>query len=208
MDKHDEIKNLLKASRNMLSYNNKNLREDIKTIKKKYGIFEEEKMKDIDTGSEITKRINVPSSVETDIEFDAETKNQKDKQQAYRISGGILTMHGKDQKDLQITSLEKQSFQETMDEFVAEVSDMVDFNSLNVYQDSVEWSGKLIEFDMDFMYRIGETNGVYVDSDMVKVDQEFDMMIDKLRKFYEKFKSKWAKIIASRKKTGSNEENE
>ena len=208
MDKHDEIKNLLKASRNMLSYNNKTLREDVKTIKKKYGIFEEEKMKDIDTGSEITKRINVPSSVETDIEFDAEPKNQKDKQQAYRISGGILTMHGKDQKDLQITSLEKQSFQETMDEFVAEVSDMVDFNPLNVYQDSVEWSGKLIEFDMDFMYRIGETNGVYVDSDMVKVDQEFDMMIDKLRKFYEKFKSKWAKIIASRKKTDSNEENE
>ena len=208
MDKHDEIKNLLKASRNMLSYNNKTLREDIKTIKKKYGIFEQEKMKDIDTGSEITKRINVPSSVETDIEFDSEPKNQKDKQQSYRISGGVLTMHGKDQKDLQITSLEKQSFQETMDEFVAEVSDMVDFNSLNVYEDSVEWSGKLIEFDMDFMYRIGETNGVYVDSEMVKVDQDFDMMIDKLRTFYEKFKSKWAKIIASRKKTGSNEENE
>ena len=112
-------------------------------------------------------------------------------------------MHGKDQKDLQITSLEKQSFQETMDEFVSEVSDMVDFNSLNVYDDSIEWSGRLIEFDMDFMYRIGETNGVYVDSEMVKVDQDFDMMIDKLRKFYEKFKSKWAKIIALRKKTDS-----
>ena len=203
MNKHDEIKNLLEASRNMLSYNNKTLREDIKNIKKRYGIFEQEKMKDIDTGSEITKRVNVPSSVETDIEFDTESKNKKDKQQSYRISGGVLTMHGKDQKDLQITSLEKQSFQETMDEFVAEVSDMVDFNSLNVYEDSVEWSGRLIEFDMDFMYRIGETNGVYVDSEMVKVDQDFDMMIDKLRKFYEKFKSKWAKIIAQRKKTDS-----
>jgi len=203
MDKHDEIKNLLEASRNMLSYNNKILREDIKHIKKRYGIFEQETMKDIDTGSEITKRVNVPSSVETDIEFDAEPKNKKDKQQSYRISGGILTMHGKDQKDLQITSLEKQSFQETMDEFVGEVSDMVDFNPLNVYEDSIEWSGRLIEFDMDFMYRIGETNGVYVDSEMVKVDQDFDMMIDKLRKFYEKFKSKWAKIIAQRKKTDS-----
>ena len=85
---------------------------------------------------------------------------------------------------------------------------MVDFNSLNVYEDSVEWSGRLIEFDMDFMYRIGETNGVYVDSEMVKVDQEFDMMIDKLRTFYEKFKSKWAKIIASRKKTDSKQEND
>jgi hypothetical protein len=208
MNKHDEIKNLLEASRKMLSSHNRILREDIKTIKKKYGIFEEETMKNIDTGSEITKRINVPSSVETDIEFDTESENKKDKQQAYRISGGVLTMHGKDQKDLQITSLEKQSFQETMDEFVAEVSDMVDFNSLNVYEDSVEWSGRLIEFDMDFMYRIGETNGVYVDSEMVKVDQEFDMMIDKLRTFYEKFKSKWAKIIALRKKTDSKQEND
>jgi hypothetical protein len=208
MNKHDEIKNLLKASRNMLSSNNKILKEDINTIKKRYGILKEDRMKDIDTGSEITKRINVPSSVETDIEFDAEPKNQKDKQQAYRISGGVLTMHGKDQKDLQITSLEKQSFQETMDEFVTEVSDMVDFNSLNVYEDSIEWSGRLIEFDMDFMYRIGETNGVYVDSEMVKVDQDFDMMIDKLRKFYEKFKSKWAKIIAQRKKTDSSSNEE
>ena len=208
MDKHDEIKNLLKASRNMLSYNNKILREDIKTIKKKYGIFEQERMKDIDTGSEITKRVNVPSSVETDIEFDSESENKKDKQQAYRISGGVLIMHGKDQQDLQITTLEKQSFQETMDEFVTEVSDMVDFKPLNVYEDSVEWSGRLIEFDMDFMYRIGETNGIYVDSEMVKVDQDFDMMIDKLRKFYEKFKSKWAKIIASRKKTDPKDENE
>ena len=208
MNKHDEIKNLLEASRKMLSGNNKILKEDIKSIKKKYGIFEQEKMKDIDTGAEITKRVNVPSSVETDIEFDTETKNKKDKQQAYRISGGVLTMHGKDQKDLQITSLEKQSFQETMDEFVAEVSDMVDFKTLNVYEDSVEWSGKLIEFDMEFMYRIGETNGVYVDSEMVKVDQEFDKMIDKLRQYYEKFKSKWAKVIAQRKRTEPNQEEE
>ena len=52
MDKHDEIKNLLEASRNMLSYNNKILREDIKNIKKRYGILKEERMKDIDTGSE------------------------------------------------------------------------------------------------------------------------------------------------------------
>jgi hypothetical protein len=206
MDKHDEIKNLLKASRNLLSYNNKTLREDTKNIKKRYGITEDEKFKEVNTGEEIIKRVNVPSSVETEIEF--ETEKKKDKQQAYRISGGVLTMHGKDQKDLQITSLEKQSFQETMDEFVTEVSDMVDFNSLNVYEDSVEWSGRLIEFDMDFMYRIGETNGVYVDSEMVKVDQDFDMMIDKLRKFYEKFKSKWAKIIAQRKRTDNNKENE
>jgi len=110
-------------------------------------------------------------------------------------------MHGKNQKELQITTLDKQSFQDTMDEFVQEVSDMVDFKPLNVYADSVEWSGKLIEFDMDFMFRIGETNGIYINSQMVKVDQEFDSVIEKLRQYYEKFKSKWAKVVAQRKRT-------
>jgi flagellin-specific chaperone FliS len=200
MDKHDEIKNLLKASRNMLYSGDKSINEDIRNIKKRYGIIsEQQKFKDVDTGEEIAQRVNVPTSVETEIEF--ETDNKSDKKQSYRISGGILTMHGKDQKDLQITTLEKQSFQETMDEFVAEVSNMVDFNALNVYQDSIEWSGKLIEFDLDFIYRVGETNGVYVDSEMVKVDDDFDQMIDNLRSYYEKFKSKWAKIIAQRKRT-------
>ena len=200
MDKHDEIKNLLKASRNMLYSGNKSINEDIRNIKKRYGIIsEQQKFKDVDTGEEITQRVNVPTSVETEIEF--ETEKKSDKKQSYRISGGVLTMHGKDQKDLQITTLEKQSFQETMDEFVNEVSDMADFNALNVYQDSIEWSGKLIEFDLDFIYRVGETNGVYVESEMVKVDDDFDQMIDNLRSYYEKFKSKWAKVLAARKKT-------
>ena len=206
MDKHDEIKNLLKASRNMLSYNNKILREDIKTIKKKYGIFEQEKMKDIDTGSEITKRVNVPSSVETDIEFDTETKNKKDKQQAYRISGGVLTMHGKDQKDLQITSLEKQAFQETMEEFVNEVSNYTDFGPLNVYKNDVTWEGLINDFGLNFRYSTAEKEGVYIEGDMIKVDKSFIEFAQKLNSYYEKFKSKWVTIIGTRKETKINQD--
>jgi hypothetical protein len=36
---------------------------------------------------------------------------------------------------------------------------------------------------------------------MVKVDTEFLEMINKLQQFYQKFKSKWGKVLASRKKT-------
>jgi hypothetical protein len=36
---------------------------------------------------------------------------------------------------------------------------------------------------------------------MVKVDENFLTAINKLQTFYEKFKSKWAKVLASRKKT-------
>ena len=110
-------------------------------------------------------------------------------------------IHGNDKKALELTTDDKKAFQETMDEFVSEVSEMTDFNQLNLYSDSAEWSGKIIDFDLDFIFRVGETNGVYINCETVKVDQDFDTMIQKLRQYYEKFKSKWGKIIASRKKT-------
>jgi hypothetical protein len=41
---------------------------------------------------------------------------------------------------------------------------------------------------------------------MIKTDDKFIEMIQKLKTYYEKFKSKWAKILASRKKTKKTEE--
>jgi hypothetical protein len=36
---------------------------------------------------------------------------------------------------------------------------------------------------------------------MIKIDENFDELVHKLQQYYQKFKSKWSKIIASRKKT-------
>jgi hypothetical protein len=134
-----------------------------------------------------------------DIEYGEQSP--KDKTQKYRVSGGILALHGKDKTQLDITSDEKIAFQESMDEFVEEVSDLVDFNTLNVYQNNVDWSGKIIDQDIEFTFTIGEDSGIYIDGDMVKVDEDFLEMINKLQQFYQKFKSKWGKVLASRKKT-------
>jgi hypothetical protein len=211
---HDEIKNLLRASRNLLS-NGVSLQENIE-IKKQYGIILEQ-----GSTGDITKKIDIGASIEDSInkdekeyetaddtvgedfddeDFDGEEKKE-DKKQAYRISGGILVLHGKDKTELDLTTDEKMAFQETMDEFVTEVSDLVDFNKLNVYPNNVEWSGKIIDYDIEFMYNIGEESGIYINGDMIKTDEDFIEMITKLQKYYEKFKSKWAKILASRKKT-------
>jgi hypothetical protein len=96
---------------------------------------------------------------------------------------------------------DKIAFQETMDEFVTEVSDLADFNTLNVYANNVEWSGKLIDGDLDFIFTIGEDSGIYINGQMLKVDAEFLDLINKLQQYYQKFKSKWGKVLASRKKT-------
>jgi hypothetical protein len=194
-NKHDEIKKLLKASRTLLS--NDKLNEDISHIRSRYGLLTEQG-NDL-TDDNVTKKYDVASSIEDKIEDDVEPK--KDKEQGYRISGGILVLHGKDKHDLDLTTDEKIAFQETMDEFVEEVSDLVDFNKLNVYPNNVEWSGKLIEQGLEFFFSIGEKNGVYIQGDMINVDEEFLEFIEKLKTYYDKFKSKWSKIMASRKKT-------
>ena len=199
---HDEIKKLLEASRKLL--NNETINED---IRKQYGLLTEQGV-DL-TGDNVTQKINVAKSVEDTIDYetadtdgyDDEEESKDDKTQGYRISGGILVLHGKEQTDLELTTDEKIAFQETMDEFVAEVSDMVDFNKLNVYTNNVEWSGKLIEQDIEFFFSIGEENGIYIEGEMIKADDEFLGLITKLNTYYQKFKSKWAKILASRKKT-------
>ena len=197
---HDEIKNLLKASRNMLS-NNK-INEQISDIKSKYGIITEQGS---DLASDnISKPMNIAKSVEDKIED--ENEPDRDKSQGYRISGGILVLHGKDSSDLELTTDDKIAFQETMDEFVNEVSDLVDFNKLNVYPNNVEWSGKIIDFDIEFFFSIGEDGGMYINGDMIKADENFVEMINKLKTYYDKFKSKWAKVLASRKKTNRTEQ--
>ena len=194
---HDEIKNLLKASRKLL--NNETINED---IRKQYGILTEQGV-DM-TNDNVTKKLNITQSVEDEIEDN--TESSEDKSQGYRISGGVLVLHGKTQTELELTTDEKIAFQETMDEFVAEVSDLVDFNKLNIFPNNVEWSGKIIDFDIEFFFTIGEENGVYINGEMIKTDDKFLDMVNKLKTFYEKFKSKWAKIMASRKKTKKTEE--
>ena len=152
----------------------------------------------------VTTKYDVAQSVDDEIEDNTESND--DKSQAYRISGGVLVLHGKEQTDLELTTDEKIAFQETMDEFINEVSDLVDFNKLNLYPNNVEWSGKIIDFDIEFLFSIGEDSGIYINGDMIKTDDEFLTMITKLKSFYEKFKSKWSRVLASRKKTVKSDE--
>jgi hypothetical protein len=194
MRDNQDIRDQLKKVRQLLESKNEIVQEHIQEIKKSYLISEQE-VED----NTIATRYNVPKSVEDDIQGDTDEPNKAE--QAYRISGGILVIHAETMKDTELTTDDKMAFQETMDEFVSEVSDLVNFNQLNVYKNNVDWSGKIVDFDIDFYFTIGENNGLYITCDMVKVDENFTASMEKLQTYYEKFKSKWAKVIAGRKKT-------
>ena len=195
MSRYDEIKNLLEASRKAL--NNQISENEVKQIKSNYLITEQGGLeKEMES---VSKEYETADTEKENSEEDKPNKSEKKK--GYRISGGIMVIHSKESKDLQLTTEDKKAFQETMDEFVVEVSELVDFNKLNLYENNVEWSGKITELDIEFFYTIGEKNGVYVNGTMTKIDEEYLGFLVDLKKYYEKFKAKWSKIIASRKKT-------
>jgi len=193
MNRYDEIKNLVNASRNLLKGNL--YESEVKSIKKSYGLLTEE-----DEEETIEKEYETSKDSEDEEESDNKPK-KTEKKQGYRISGGVMVIHGKSEKDLQLTTEDKSAFQESMDEFITEVSELVDFNKLNLYENNVEWSGKITEMDVEFFFVIGEKNGTYINGTMTKIDEEYLDFLVKLKKYYEKFKTKWSKVIASRKKT-------
>jgi hypothetical protein len=208
MTNYEEIKKLLSASRKLLGGNQ--LTEDIKNIKKNYGLLIEQPVEDIDNKIDVMTDIEdkiqndkyeTAEKDEDEDEYKEFDKVKSDKKKAYRISGGILVIHSKNTTDLQLTTDDKSAFQESMDEFKQDVTEIVDFNKLNLYPTNVEWSGKITELDLDFFFSIGETNGVYINGTMTKLDDEFNEISLKLKTYYEKFKTKWSKIVSSRKKT-------
>ena len=136
--------------------------------------------------------------VETD-EFAERKKKEKSKE--YVVSGGKIIVHGTTPQELTLTNEEKSVFQETMDGFIEQVADLADFNILNIYENNIEWSGTLIKFDIEYFYAVGETNGVYVNGTMIKIDDDFSEMLGKLTQYYEVFSTKWAQVLASRKTT-------
>lgn len=222
MNNYDEIKKLLQASRSLLGESKSN---NLDQIKESYGmlnenrfIFEDENEDEVDSS---LKRVNIMKDIKRKIKDDVEDdeyetadvegkedERKTEKKKTYRVSGGLITIHSKDMKSTQLTTEDKKAFQESMDEFVNEVAELVDFNKLNLYENNVEWSGKITELDVDFFFSIAESDGVYINGTMIKLDSSFLEIVGKLQAYYEKFKTKWSKVIAIRKKTPETPSNE
>lgn len=148
-------------------------------------------------------KINVAQDIENKIEDDTGNDFTKKK---YRISGNILVLNGKSNKDVNITDLEKNAFSESIREFRDEVSEITNFNELNIYPDNVEWSGNIPEYNINFLFTIGEQFGVYLypnkeenNLNLFKIDDESYKFLESLKTYYSKFKAKWSDVLAARK---------
>ena len=186
MNKYDEIKSIVEATRKVFG---KNTLDEVTQIKRSHGLLLEQ--------PEIE---NKQPEIEKPRMFGEERPKDEEKR-TFKILGNTISIHGKTKADLQLTLDEKVAFKESAEEFRSEVAELVDFNTLNVYDNNVEWSGVITDRDIEFYFSVSETNGVYINGDMIQLEPETMELFEKLQKFYDKFKLKWSKIIASRKET-------
>jgi hypothetical protein len=177
----------------------KSLKEDLERIRHKHGLITEQES----SGKEVYQKIDIGQSVEDTIEKDI--KNEKDKQQTYEISGYYLVLHGTEKSQLELKEDVKTAFQQTTDEFISQISTLVKFEPLNLYPDSVEWSGKLVEFGIEFVYKMPELDGIYIKKNIIKPDKDFSNIVDKLKELYKSFRARWGVILQNRGTTNNNE---
>ena len=143
----------------------KNINYNKKTVN---GNFVDHRYDDMKTMLERVRLINeqTESEIETQTQDEDEPRErpavEEELTKEYTISGGKIIVHGASEQDLVLTEEEKSSFQETMEQFAEEVSDMAQFHPLNIYKNNVEWSGDLLRFDVRFYYSIAEVEGTYI----------------------------------------------
>jgi len=110
-----------------------------------------------------------------------------------------IKVHSDDNADLEITDEEKNSLNQMIENFKSQVYELATFDEgFNIYTNSVRLDGKIFD-DMSFVFIAGEDSGLYVNCNMLKLDDENSRVIEKLNKFEHAFQDVASGLINARK---------
>jgi hypothetical protein len=104
-----------------------------------------------------------------------------------------------DDEDLKLMDDQKNAISSIIDNFRQQVSQIVDFEpGFTLTETQIRLDGVLTDQDIKFVLIAGEEAGVYINADMLKLENEIGMMLEKLAKFDDTFKSAMEPLITQR----------
>jgi len=110
-----------------------------------------------------------------------------------------VKIHSTDQEDLSLSDEEKNSLNQLIQNFKSQVSELASFDEgFNIYVDNVRLDGS-IEEDLGFVFIAGNNGGLYINANMLKIEQETVEIISKLEKFKHSFDDVVIEIMNNRK---------
>lgn len=104
-----------------------------------------------------------------------------------------------DEADMKLMDDQKTAISNIIDNFRQQVSQIVDFEpGFTLTPTQIRLDGVLTDQDIKFVLIAGEESGVYINADMLKLENEIGMMLEKLAKFDDTFKSAMEPLITQR----------
>lgn len=85
---------------------------------------------------------------------------------------------------------------EEQENFKKAVTNVVEFENFIIYDNSIEWRGKLVQFDIDWVFDTSDTSGVYMQTNtLLQLREDTLETIQKLRAYFLEWSAKWGENL-------------
>lgn len=110
-----------------------------------------------------------------------------------------IKVHSISQDDLEVTEEEKNALNQLIENFKSQVSELASFEEgFNLYTNSVRLDGSIGE-DLGFVLIAGEDRGLYINTEMLKMDSDMASVFEKLNKFQHTYEDVVNEMMSTRK---------
>jgi hypothetical protein len=104
-----------------------------------------------------------------------------------------------DDADMELAEDQKEAISTLIDNFHQQVSQIVEFEpGMTMSPNQIRLDGTLTDEEINFVFIAGDESGVYINAEMLELEQDTATALEKLAKFNETFKTAMEPLIKDR----------
>lgn len=131
--------------------------------------------------------------------IDAESMKQ-DNVNVLVINNTDVKLVSTDTADLELSEEQKSSISKLIDSFLNEVSQIADLKpGITINETQIRLDGSIPDVDVSFIFISGDESGLYINADMLTIDDETLFELSKLLKFESTFQTTIEPMLRERK---------
>jgi hypothetical protein len=130
----------------------------------------------------------------------SENNEPKQQESGFVVINDVeVKMLSSDEADMELSDEQKETISGLIDNFKQQVSQIVEFQpGMTINPNQIRLDGKLTDEDINFVLIAGEDSGTFINAEMLKLESNVGLMLEKLVKFEETYKTALEPIIQSR----------
>ena len=127
-------------------------------------------------------------------------QNQEPQEKDFTVINDVeVKLLSSDPSDMNLLDDQKTAISTLIDNFRQQVDQIVEFKpGMSINPDQVRLDGTLTNEDISFVFIAGKESGVYINADMLKLEQNTATALEKLVKFQDTFETSMEPLITQR----------